>query len=85
MVQELILDDYLIALPALRMAFGFFPPMERRRLAELVVGLYGGQVGEARSLLRLDISPEEVVRGAQVDRGITARAARFGLQDGEEA
>jgi hypothetical protein len=84
LVQELILDDYLIALPALRMAFGFFPPMERRRLAEQIVGLHGGQVSEARSLLRLDIPPTEVLRGAQLDRSVTARAARFGLRDGEE-
>ena len=85
LVQELILDDYLIALPALRMAFGYFPPMERRRLAEQIVALHGGQPAEARTLMKLDVSPNEVLRGAQLDRSITARAARFGLQDGEEA
>ena len=85
LIQELILDDYLIGLPALRMAFGYFPPMERRRLAEQIVALHGGQPAEARSLMRLEVSPAQVLRGAQLDRSISARAARFGLVDGEEA
>ncbi len=52
-VDEIVGDmtdtEFLLALPALRQAFGFFPPRERARLAERLVALRGG--GDARSLV----------------------------------
>ena len=35
-------DDFLVALPALRQAFGYFPPRERETIAAQLLALHGG-------------------------------------------
>src|SRR5690606_8005906 len=35
------LDELLVALPSLRLAFGFFPPRERDAIARLVLAIHG--------------------------------------------
>lgn len=85
LIKDFDLDAFLIALPSLRLAFTWFPPRERRRIAESVVSLYGKDSRSARSLTdRLTISPQEVVRGAQIDRAVHDRAATYGLLDSQE-
>ncbi len=76
-------DDFLVAIPALRQAFSFFPPKEKRDLARLVIKL-GGGTGDAHDLLELQASPNVLVRGAELDGALGTRAARYGLLPDEE-
>ncbi|HZV02431.1 MAG TPA: DUF5682 family protein [Planctomycetota bacterium] len=72
---------FLVALPALRLAFSWFPPSEKERLARSVLALHGGDPLRARSYLELAVDPEEVARGLALDEATTERARRFGLHD----
>ncbi|MFI0424104.1 DUF5682 family protein [Spongiactinospora sp. 9N601] len=70
--------DFLVALPALRQAFGHFPPRERHIIATRVVGLRAGG-GSGRALLRLDTAPELVAAGMALDERVDAALRREGL------
>ncbi len=83
MIGEMDLQSFLVALPGLRLAFGWFPPRERRKLADAVVALHGGDARAAHRLLKMSVSPQEVVLGAQSERRARERAAQFGLADGQ--
>ncbi|WP_224363171.1 DUF5682 family protein [Hyalangium versicolor] len=78
-LRELPQDDFLIALPALRLAFGFFPPREKEGIARSVLSLHGKDPADARALLRLEVSPQVVVAGAALDEEVEQVLARFGL------
>jgi hypothetical protein len=74
--------DFLVSLPAMRMAFSFFPPRERERMAQRIVRLHQGVDGtaaNARSLLRAEVSADVVVRGLAIEEEVTRRAERYGL------
>jgi hypothetical protein len=71
--------SFLVALPALRLAFSWFPPAEKERLAETVLALLGGDPHSARSYLELALDPNEVARGLVLDELVTERARKFGL------
>ncbi|GIF69023.1 hypothetical protein Ais01nite_70580 [Asanoa ishikariensis] len=58
--------DFLIALPALRQAFAYFPPRERQRLAEAVLARRG-IVEDGRALLRLRADPVRRARAIELD------------------
>ncbi|HRG96452.1 MAG TPA: DUF5682 family protein [Polyangiaceae bacterium] len=74
-------DDFLIALPALRQAFAYFPPRERLAIAESVLAL-GGQAGhDPMALLRAPVDAELVRRGAALEDAARELARRFGLTD----
>jgi hypothetical protein len=75
-------DDFLVAIPALRLAFAYFPPREKERLAHEIVALHGGS---AADLLRLTIAPEVTLRGLAIDAAVAATARRYGLDDEEDA
>jgi hypothetical protein len=63
----------------MRLAFSFFPPQERLRIAEALLAR-GAQVNaHATDLLRLDVSAAEVQRGVRIDRAAAALSKRFGL------
>lgn len=71
-------DDFLVALPALRQAFGFFPPRERHLIAtRLVERRAGGASGW--DLMRLDAAPELVAAGMALDERVEAALRREGL------
>lgn len=78
-LRELPQDDFLIALPALRLAFGFFPPREKEGIARSVLSLHGKDPTGARELLRLEVDPKVVVAGAALDDEVEQVLARFGL------
>ncbi|MBN6057392.1 hypothetical protein JYK22_36040, partial [Nonomuraea sp. RK-328] len=70
--------DFLVALPALRQAFGFFPPRERHLIAtRLVERRAGGASGW--DLMRLDAAPELVAAGMALDERVEAALRREGL------
>ncbi|MEH0846342.1 DUF5682 family protein [Micromonospora sp. CPCC 205711] len=70
--------DFLVALPALRQAFGWFPPRERETVARHVLDLRG-DTAPARALLRLDADPLVVARARSLDARVDALLAREGL------
>jgi hypothetical protein len=69
-------EDFLIALPALRQGFSFFPPAERETVARMVVDLGGGS---ARSLLRAEVDPLVVARGMALETTVDRVLAEQGL------
>ncbi|NUW36003.1 hypothetical protein HTZ77_31975 [Nonomuraea sp. SMC257] len=70
--------DFLVALPALRQAFGFFPPRERHLIAtRLIERRSGGASGW--DLMRLEAAPELVAAGMALDGRVEAALRREGL------
>jgi hypothetical protein len=78
LVSALGADDFLIALPALRQAFEFFPPRERETLAERLLERRG-LGGNARQLLRGTADPALVAAGLALDERVDAILTREGL------
>ncbi|MEV7348878.1 DUF5682 family protein [Micromonospora chalcea] len=76
--------DFLVALPALRQAFGWFPPRERAEVARHVHALHGGDAPPG-DLLRLDADPLLVAAARAVEERVDAVLAREGLWEGERA
>ncbi|GII02796.1 hypothetical protein Pta02_48040 [Planobispora takensis] len=68
--------DFLVALPALRQAFGYFPPRERHIIATRLVRW---RTGSGRDLMRLDAAPELVAAGMALDERVDAALRREGL------
>jgi hypothetical protein len=66
-------EDFLVALPALRQGFTYFPPAERETVARMVAG------GSAHSLLRADIHPIVVARGMTLETTVDRVLAEQGL------
>ncbi|MFC4062852.1 DUF5682 family protein [Planomonospora corallina] len=67
---------FLVALPALRQAFGYFPPRERHLIA---TRLLRRRTGSGRDLMRLDAAPELVAAGMALDERVDAALRREGL------
>jgi hypothetical protein len=76
-------EEFLIAVPALRLAFSWFPPRERDAIARLVLAVHGRAGGPAR-LRRLDVDAAVVTRGVELERRVSALSARFGLVPEED-
>jgi hypothetical protein len=71
--------DLLVALPALRQAFAYFPPRERETIAGQVLRLYGVE-DSARSLVRGKMDdPVALARGRELDSHVQAVLEREGL------
>jgi hypothetical protein len=81
LVSTMSFEDLLLAIPALRLAFTFFPPRERDAIARLVLSLHGRQGESTRALRRLEASPEVVLRGVELERRVSELAARYGLAE----
>ncbi|MBB4912276.1 DUF5682 family protein [Actinophytocola algeriensis] len=80
LVSALSAHDFLVALPALRQAFEFFPPAERERFATALVARRGGE-GSGRALLRVRTDPVLVAGGAAIEEAIDEMLTRAGLAD----
>jgi hypothetical protein len=78
-------EDFLIALPALRQAFAFFPPREKLGIAEAVLALHDAAGRDPASLLHLAVDPSDAREGMRIDAQIDDLARRYGLDDGEPA
>ncbi|NEA24333.1 DUF5682 family protein, partial [Actinomadura bangladeshensis] len=80
LIRDLTDADFLVALPALRQAFEFFPPRERETIAEGLLERHGvdrnGVRGSARALLRAPAAPLLIAEAraleARVDRALAA-------------
>ncbi len=73
-------EEFLIALPSLRLAFGWFPPAEKERLARALLARRGRDPLAARAALALDVDPLVVARGLALDAAVVRRRRRFGLE-----
>jgi hypothetical protein len=70
---------FLVALPALRLAFGYFPPAERERIAERLLARRGLR-GSGRGFVRAGrIDPLLVAEAMALEARVDARLAREGL------
>lgn len=73
--------DFLVALPALRQAFEFFPPREREAIARRLLDRRG-LTGSARALVRTPVDPMVVAAAIEledrVDRLLVAQGLRAG-------
>ena len=80
-ITTFLQEDFMIAIPALRQAFEFFPPRERLAIAESLLRISGQQSVDPAILLRAPVDAGVVQRGAAIDRDATVLARRFGLTD----
>lgn len=74
--------ETMVALPSLRLAFSYFPPRERERIAERVLAIHGADTDQARAMVgRLEVRPEDVAAGVAIDHAVSTLVARHGLRD----
>ncbi|MFC0104850.1 DUF5682 family protein [Kibdelosporangium aridum] len=78
LVHAMTEAEFLIALPALRLAFAYFPPLERETIAERVLA-HRGAPGSGRSLTRVTVDPLVVAEGMALDRRVDDLLVREGL------
>jgi hypothetical protein len=79
-------EEFLVALPALRQAFAWFPPRERGELALVVAQLHGAGSSAARALTaRLTTDVDTYARARDLERDVDATLARYGLAAPEAA
>lgn len=71
-------DDFLVAIPSLRLAFSWFPPREREAIAERLLERRG-VTGSARSLLRLAVDAATLAHARAVEARVDDLLAREAL------
>lgn len=74
-------EDYLVALPALRAAFGWFPPRERGDIAAQAATLLGLAAPERARLTHLPQGGERYLAARRAEALALAWAAEYGLND----
>ena len=78
LVTEMAEQEFLAALPALRMAFAYFPPREREAVAQRLLERRGLR-GSARTLLRGKVDTEVYRRARAIETNALTRLAGTGL------
>lgn len=71
-------DDFLVAIPALRGAFAYFPPHDRETIAERLLARRG-VAGSAKNLLRLPHDPATMIELARLEEHVDDLIRREGL------
>jgi hypothetical protein len=77
-VQGMSAEDFLVALPALRQAFEYFPPQDREHFAGAVLE-HRGVGGSAHGLLRLSADPRMLAEAAVLEERVEQLLVREGL------
>ncbi|WP_207401174.1 DUF5682 family protein, partial [Actinomadura roseirufa] len=77
-------DDFLVALPALRQAFEFFPPRERETIARGLLERRGLR-GSARGLLRVQADPLVLAEARALEERVDRALAAAGLTSADSA
>ncbi len=82
-LTTMVRDEFMIALPAVRQAFSYFPPRERLTIAEGVLARFAKEDErvDPRVLLSTPVDARQVQRGAAIDKAVAETARRFGLED----
>jgi len=78
LVSAMTEEEFLVALPALRLAFTYFPPRERETIAATVLD-HRGVAGDARSVTRLTADPLVVAEALAVEKRVDALLVKGGL------
>ncbi|MEU0541232.1 DUF5682 family protein [Nocardia sp. NPDC005978] len=73
-------EDFLAALPALRVAFAWFPPRERARIGERLLGMRG-LTTDVSALLRLAADADTLAHARAVELRVDRMLAEHGLLD----
>ncbi|MER6809599.1 DUF5682 family protein [Spirillospora sp. NPDC000708] len=81
LVGALTDEDFLVALPALRQAFEFFPPRERETIAERLLARRGLR-GSARGLLRAPRDPLLIAEARALEERVDRALEAAGLTGG---
>jgi len=76
--------DFLVALPALRLAFSYFPPYEREEIGAAVLRRHGRDPAGASALVRERVDPGAFAAGRALEAGLTRMLGRFGLSGEDE-
>ncbi len=71
--------EFLLAVPSLRLAFGWFPPRERDAIARTVLELHGEVDRSAARLRSLPVDAETMGRAIALESRVTEIERRFGL------
>jgi hypothetical protein len=75
-------EDFLVALPALRLAFTYFTPREKHYLAS---HLFGPGQADGTPLPALEVSPETAARAMAFENQLFETMKRHGIRDVEAA
>ncbi len=78
-VSSLGHEDYLIALPSLRLAFSYFPPREKESLARRILRFHGEEKVSPMSLTRLPVEAKTLVSSKALETRVDEREAKYGL------
>ena len=78
LVDRFAEDEFLVALPALRLAFSWFPPRERESIAHRLLDQRGLR-GSASSFLRLGADPAVLTRARALEARVDDLLAREAL------
>ena len=73
-------EEFLAALPALRLAFTYFTPREKHHMGLTLLGALG--LKSEKSLTTLDVSSETMARAVAFESRVFAAVARYGLRGG---
>lgn len=81
LITEFADEEFLTALPSLRLAFTYFTPREKHHLGVTLLEALG--IKNAPSLTRLTVSPEIMARAMTFESRVFDAIRRYGLQPGE--
>jgi hypothetical protein len=73
-------EDFLAALPSLRLAFTYFTPREKHHMATNLLESLG--IKETKPLAALEVSPEQAARALAAEARIFAAVKLYGLRGG---
>jgi hypothetical protein len=73
-------DEFLTALPALRLAFTYFTPREKHHLGKTLLEALG--VKDQPSLTRLDVSADAMAQAFAFESRLFEAIKRYGLRGG---
>jgi Family of unknown function (DUF5682) len=75
-------DMFLVALPALRLAFTYFTPREKHAIARTLVQTWDTPESSSPLPQQLDVAPEEVARAKALEASLLEALTRYGLRGG---
>jgi len=76
-------EEFLAALPALRLAFTYFTPREKHHMGVTLLSALG--LKEEKSLATLDVSPEVMARAVAFESRLFDVVKRYGLRGGDHS
>ncbi|HET9955978.1 MAG TPA: DUF5682 family protein [Polyangiaceae bacterium] len=85
LLADMALEEFLVALPALRMAHAYFPPRERERIALRVLALHGQGTAHARDFLKLSAGADTLAAARSLEARVDELERRFGLEPSTES